>query len=545
MDSVRVWTGRTACALQAALRLSNESFAERLGIAVRTVAAWHHKPTLKPKSEMQQLLDTAFEQASPGAKARFTQVLAGPADPPITEPDPVPAPDMRHACSCPQTPTGSDSTAARGRLRTDPHIDAALDWLDRSAAWVPGCARNTVAARLTQVNVQELHARGKRRRGVNQHHVAQALAEYYHQRLPDHGRYAARYGENRQTATSILTRPEWLDLSCPLLSSNDQLTFAGLASSGEISLDAHAADRAAHRLVETLALDVRLTNMPLYRLLDSNIKEGHIEGTVSITSFVEYALTMDLLEGELIDAISAGQTTQCGLLPLRDRYLPDADSVLDLSGRLCAGGVLALCAIARPSRSRGEADYLLIVQERSGVVLNAARKLAVIPKGFHQPLTDTTEDTALGATLQREMEEELFGRADIDNTVTEQRSIDPMHPSRLSQPMRWLTTVPGTLRMECTGFGLNLVSGNYEFASLIVIDDEEFWRRHGGQLEVNWESSTVRRYSSLDHNSLTELIAEVAWSNEGLFALLQGLRRLSQIGGNRVNLPPIHWEIRP
>jgi hypothetical protein len=59
MGSVSVWTGRTACALQAALRLSNESFAEHLGIAVRTVAAWHQKPTLKPKSEMQQLLDTA------------------------------------------------------------------------------------------------------------------------------------------------------------------------------------------------------------------------------------------------------------------------------------------------------------------------------------------------------------------------------------------------------------------------------------------------------------------------------------------------------
>jgi hypothetical protein len=545
MDSVSMWTGRTACALQAALRLSNESFAEHLGIAVRTVAAWHHKPTLKPKSEMQQLLDTAFEQASPGAKARFTQVLAGPADPPSTEPDPVPAPDTLHTASCPQTPTAHDSTAAFGRLRTDPHIDAALDWLDRSAGWAPGCGRDAVAARLARVNIQELRARGKRRRGVNQHHVAQALAEYYHQRLPNHGRYAARYGENRQTATSILTRPEWLDLNCPLLSPNDRLTLAGIASNGEISLDAHAVDRAVHRLVETLALDVRLTNMPLYRLLDSNIKESHIDGTVGITSFVEYALTMDLLEGELIDTISAGHSTRRGLLPLRDRYLPDTDSVLDLSGRLCAGGVLALCAIARPPRSRGEADYLLIVQERSGVVLNAARKLAVIPKGFHQPLTDIAEDTPVGATLQREMEEELFGREDIDNTVAEQRSIDPMHPSRLSEPMRWLTTVPGALRMECTGFGLNLVSGNYEFASLIVIDDEEFWRRHGGGLEVNWESSTVRRYSSLDRNSLTELIAEVAWSNEGLFALLQGLRRLSQIGGNRMNLPPIHWEIQP
>jgi hypothetical protein len=42
--------------------------------------------------------------------------------------------------------------------------------------------------------------------------------------------------------------------------------------------------------------------------------------------------------------------------------------------------------------------------------------------------------------------------------------------------MRWLLGNPGASRMECTGFGLNLVSGNFEFACLIVIDSDEFWR---------------------------------------------------------------------
>ncbi len=41
MDLVTGWTGRAACDLQAALRMSNESFAEHLGIGERTVAAWH------------------------------------------------------------------------------------------------------------------------------------------------------------------------------------------------------------------------------------------------------------------------------------------------------------------------------------------------------------------------------------------------------------------------------------------------------------------------------------------------------------------------
>lgn len=77
MPVAGAWTGRSACALQAALRLTNESFAAHLGVAVRTVAAWHQKPDLTPRTEMQQLLDTVLEQASPSVRARFAAIAAG------------------------------------------------------------------------------------------------------------------------------------------------------------------------------------------------------------------------------------------------------------------------------------------------------------------------------------------------------------------------------------------------------------------------------------------------------------------------------------
>ena len=110
--------------------------------------------------------------------------------------------------------------------------------------------------------------------------------------------------------------------------------------------------------------------------------------------------------------------------------------------------------------------------------MNAARQLAVIPKGFHQPLTDFRSDAKISATLRREMEEELFGREDLDSTIGTLNAVDPMHPARLSAPMGWLLSEkPGALRIECTGFGLNLVSGNYEFACLIVVESEEFWAK--------------------------------------------------------------------
>lgn len=217
--------------------------------------------------------------------------------------------------------------------------------------------------------------------------------------------------------------------------------------------------------------------------------------------------------------------------------------MLNVGERLCAGGALALCAIARPAEGHRPADYLLLVQERGGRVLNAARRLAVIPKCFHEPLSDVRADTQIGATLRREMEEELFGRDDVDGTVSPQRSADPMHVSRLSEPMRWLVDNPDAWQLECTGFGLNLVSGNYEFASLVVIHDEAFWNAYGGHITANWESDSLRQFSSTDNDLLTDLIGDTAWSNEGLFAFLQGLRRLTDVGGGRVNLPNVEWEL--
>ena len=516
------WTGRTACALQKASGLSNEAFAERLGIAARTVGSWHEKPDLVQQSAMQAILDTALDQASPAAKERFAQLV----------PEAVSV-----------QPSANIDHHAEDRLSADPNISAALDWLDRHADWTPGTARRRVTAHLAGLDIRELRDRGAERGRVNQRDIAQALAEYYRDQAESYGRYGARYGDSA-AHTSILTRPDWLDLDCPLIAANDRLAVTSSPADAGIFLDAESAEYAVRRLATTLALGVRLIDMPLYHLLDVALDGGRIGGRLAVTRFVAYALTMDLLEGELIDALATGQEPRPGSLPLRDRYLPDLASVLDTSARVCAGGTLALCAIARPADPyRGEADYLLLIQERSGHVLNAARQLAVIPKGFHQPMTDWRSDAKLSATLRREMEEELFGRDDIDNTVADQRTADPMHPSRHSEPMRWLMTDPSRLRVECTGFGLNLVSGNYEFPALIVIDDEEFWPGFGGQVAANWEAAGLRQYSSLDGELLAELANDVAWSNEGLFALLQGLRRLRQIGGNRVNLPTIDWEI--
>jgi hypothetical protein len=529
MDQVKGWTAQTACALQAALRLSNEAFAEHLGIGLRTVAAWHQKPTLRPRSEMQQLLDTALEQAPAPAKARFT-VLTGDHEQAESQ-----RPDAR-------LPDDRGVAAAELRLSTDPAFQAALDTLDEHTGWAPGTARRHVASRLAPLDVRSLHDRASLRARIGQRDIAESLGGYYRTPGSGYGRYGARVGEDNEIITSVLTHPGWLDLECPLTAARDRLSLTNGTADREMWLDEQAADAAAQRLAEILAAGTRFADMPLYRLLGIDISEGEIAGTLGLTHFVRYALTMDLLEGELADALTAGLVPRPGSLPLRDRYLPNLASVLAVADRLCSGGPLALCAFARPADPyRGPADYVLLIQERSGNVVNAAHRLAVIPKGFHQPMADFRTDARIGATLRREMEEELFGREEIDNTLAESHIADPMHPSRLSEPMRWLTSNPEFWKTECTSFGLNLVSGNFEAACLIVVDSEDFWLRYGGQIEANWESMMLRQYSSLDGESLQELTRDPTWSNEGLFALLQGLRRLKQLGGGRADIPVIEW----
>jgi len=115
-----------------------------------------------------------------------------------------------------------------------------------------------------------------------------------------------------------------------------------------------------------------------------------------------------------------------------------------------------------------------------------------------------------------------------------------LHAQQLTEAMAWLLDRPDAFRVECTGFGFNLVTGNYEFAGLVVVEDEGWWDRFGHLVESNWEAERVNRDSTLDTARLEALVEDPRWGNESLFCLLQGLRRLREVGeANRVAAPTI------
>ncbi|MFF7991696.1 hypothetical protein ACFZDG_18115 [Kitasatospora xanthocidica] len=80
MASVHEWTGLEATALRKALRLSVRGFAQRLGVAERTISKWEALgATTRPRPDTQAILDTALAQADAAAHLRFeTELSAGP-----------------------------------------------------------------------------------------------------------------------------------------------------------------------------------------------------------------------------------------------------------------------------------------------------------------------------------------------------------------------------------------------------------------------------------------------------------------------------------
>jgi 8-oxo-dGTP diphosphatase len=172
MEPMNAWTGRTACALQSALRLTNEAFAKQLGVAVRTVATWHERPDLTPRAEMQQLLDTVFEQATGTARARFARLAGGVTGPP----QPVrPEPGAGHVLTVAIAIVTYDSNVLVVQRRGED--GAGIAWQFPAGMVKPGVPSELVAVRETLAETG-VHCRVVRSLGSRLHPITNVYCDY-------------------------------------------------------------------------------------------------------------------------------------------------------------------------------------------------------------------------------------------------------------------------------------------------------------------------------------------------------------------------------
>lgn len=60
--------------------MTNEGFAEHLGISPRTITRWHSAPEMTHRTEVQQILDLAYERAGEAVRHRFSLLIRPPAE---------------------------------------------------------------------------------------------------------------------------------------------------------------------------------------------------------------------------------------------------------------------------------------------------------------------------------------------------------------------------------------------------------------------------------------------------------------------------------
>ncbi|HEX5121165.1 MAG TPA: NUDIX hydrolase [Pseudonocardiaceae bacterium] len=145
-------------------------------MAVRTVATWHEKPDLTPRTEMQQLLDTVHERASNSARARFAQLVSGGMPPPPVSAD---------------WPPGHALTVAIAIVRNEENVlvvqrrgedGAGISWQFPAGVVKPGVPPEQVAVRETLaetgVHCRVVHNLGSRLHPITRVHCDYLLCDY-------------------------------------------------------------------------------------------------------------------------------------------------------------------------------------------------------------------------------------------------------------------------------------------------------------------------------------------------------------------------------
>jgi len=298
-------------------------------------------------------------------------------------------------------------------------------------------------------------------------------------------------------------------------------------------------------LIETMRREGRrLIDLPLYRLLSLDCSQGKAKLEFAIDHFFNYLCSTGALERELYQALidndlSVKQvlTDVRRSLPLRHRFVPDAASLVNFSGRMCAGGPHVLMAFRRGPQDGN--DYVFFARRRAAAVATGDRLMTLIPMGYHQPTSGASSrvELPIATTVFREAYEELFGGKEVEGESM--RSV-PLWYLTEYHPLAWFKANPSAFTLQIVSVGIGSMLCNYEIAVLFAIHDPRFWNQFSHTMQLNWEVEDTETplISTANPDQLRSLITQNTWVGSSLFALIECLGQLSHVAeGKTVHFP--------
>lgn len=147
--------------------MSNEEFAEHLGLAPRTVAGWHQNPSARQHPDAQRMLDAALQRAEDGARQRFAHAMR--------------ADDPERSGDGSQRLTVALSVVQRADsvLLVQRRDDGALRWQFPAGIVKPGASPVDAAVRETYVETG-VHCSVREQIGARVHPQTGVYCEYFH-----------------------------------------------------------------------------------------------------------------------------------------------------------------------------------------------------------------------------------------------------------------------------------------------------------------------------------------------------------------------------
>jgi len=400
--------------------------------------------------------------------------------------------------------------------------------------------------------------------GVRQELATGPLQIYYQDTdLRAHNLFRYSFSINdRHIFTDIATSKSWLSIAIPIRSKGDgQFTLLESSHNPWYSVPANEVELLAKKV---RARGIRFENRPIYSLRSFVPGQKQI-ASFSVGQYADYKIEMGGLEDETNRAAAeiaripnVHRDQLRSIMPLREKLLPTSKTVAQFPNRLCAGGTNILLAFRTPNRD----DYMFFIKQRSASVSSGRLVQSLIPSGMHQPSTwfVTREETSIGATVYREMDEELFGG---DEPNPDDKGIQPLQFMSLPH-IAWFRENPKAFTLEIVSFGLNLVDGTFEFGVLLAIHDPSYWAKCADQestddwrLKPNFEVirdiegdfythdtkrlaafKTQAPFFTNDTSRLVSVMTGRQCADVSLIALIEGLRRLHTLQPGRVKLPP-------
>jgi hypothetical protein len=437
--------------------MSNEAFAEHLGVAVRTVAHWRKNAGVIPRPAIQEALDTVFARAPDPVKAQFALILA--------------------ANDAGRVGNGQPRDGANYRSgEMDPAVRASHEeWL---------------AVR-----------RNLRRHRSDLTHIVSGL-----------------YPGAVNLGTTGILMPQGWRLRDPIDLTAVQLDWREAAPSPAVTGQHEETRRLRplvspgqrytryHRAVRDLDRPRLFENRLCYRLADVNAGSSGSQVTLTTTlSSMCYFDMIDVGEALAHETALAGIDSQGELHPDRIEWpaLPFRRLVSDPFALTVYPLMLSVSTLTVRRSPAGLTFWLL--RRNPAKVAIAGGMLSVFPTGVFQPASvlpaPDSPDFDLWRNVMREYSEEYLGNPEHDGD-------GPPIDYASDQPFRSLdhARATGRIRILCLGIGIDALNYAGDIFTVAIFDSDVFDDIFGSMVQENDEGTVERQAYTFDHATITRLL---------------------------------------